>query len=375
MKKEEILNIFYNYIIKEAAAGCIDCFMRYNTCFSTIIREYGIEYRVAIEDAALCVPTLEIKDINKFNSLLLMYVRVACKFYSDNDFCEEVVDRSYYEEGKICKEKAVMTLLFSNATYEDFKNPIQFLSKRIIYFFKTSFFIGKMELGYSSLLDGNIDIVIAKDKVVNETPYFMQIILKKEGEEYTFPKINFGIAHDEIDVYSICNKKQESNAYSKKSNRRLYQVNDGFDATIDNEELFGVGNLKDITPSFVVATDLFLSLLKRFGYEKVNVVSILPVRWNAKALANGKKSRGDEQILQEYEKEQLRIQMNLTEKLLRTFNRVVSMREDIDTVHYPLEQDSTLGLKIGSNTPSIRNALFKEIESLMDAYFSKGKRK
>jgi hypothetical protein len=44
MKNEEILDIFYNYILKEAASGVVDCFMKYNICFSTIIREYGIEY-------------------------------------------------------------------------------------------------------------------------------------------------------------------------------------------------------------------------------------------------------------------------------------------------------------------------------------------
>lgn len=373
MRNEEILNIFYNYIVKEAASGSIDCFMKYNTCFSTIVKEYDIEYLTRIENTELCIPTLKINNVEEFNTLLSMYVQVACKFYSDHDFYEEVLDRSYYQEGKICKEKAVMALLFSNATYEDFANPIRFLLKRIIYFLEKPFFTEKMELGYSELLQGDINVVIEKEKVVNETPYFMQIILKKEEEEYKFPKINFGIFHDEIDVYSICNKEHSINTYSKKINRRLYRVNDGFDATIDNEELFGVGNLKDVTPSFVVATDIFLSILKRLGYEKVNVVSILPIRWNAKYLANVKKSHGNKEIFQEYEKEQLRIQMNLTEKLLRTFNRVIFMREDIDVTYYPLEQGSTLGLKIGRQEFSTHNALFREIELLMDNYFTKGR--
>lgn len=373
MRNEEILNIFYNYIVKEATSGSIDCFMKYNTCFSTIIKEYDIEYRAKIENTELCIPTLEINNVEEFNFLLLMYVQVACKFYLDTDFCEEVLDKSDYHEGKICKEKAVMTLLFSNATYEDFTNPIHFLSKRIIYFLEKPFFTEKMELGYSQLLHGNINVVIEKDKVVNETPYFMQIILKQDEEEYKFPKINFGIAHDGIDVYSICNKNHGINTYSKKINRRLYRVNDGFDATIDNEELFGAGNLKDVTPSFVVATDIFLSILKRLGYEKVNVVSILPIRWNAKYLANVKKSHGNKEIFQEYEKEQLHIQMNLTEKLLRTFNRVVFMREDIKVTYYPLEQGSTLGLKIGKKESPIYNELFQEIEFLMDNYFTKGR--
>lgn len=65
--------------------------------------------------------------------------------------------------------------------------------------------------------------------------------------------------------------------------------------------------------------------------------------------------------------------MNLTEKLLRTFNRVIFMREDIDVTYYPLEQGSTLGLKIGKQEFSTHNALFREIELLMDNYFTKGR--
>lgn len=202
---------------------------------------------------------------------------MSCAFYLSNNFCAEVLDGSYYQEGKICKEKTVMTLLFNNATYEDFTNPIRFLSKRIAYFIEKPFFKEKIELDYSSLLGGNIDVVIEKDKLVNETPYSMQLMLKNEEEVYKLPKINFRIDHDEVNVYSVCNKNGCVNAYSKKVNRKLYLVNDGFDERLDNEELVGSGNLKDITPSFVVVVDIFLGILKRLEYKSVNIVSILPI--------------------------------------------------------------------------------------------------
>lgn len=121
------------------------------------------------EKEELCIPTLDINNVKEFNRLLLDYVKISCAFYPSNHFCEEVLDGSYYQEGKICKEKTIMTLLFSNATYEDFTNPIHFLSKRIAYFIERPFFREKIELGYSSLLGGNIDVVIERDELVNET--------------------------------------------------------------------------------------------------------------------------------------------------------------------------------------------------------------
>jgi hypothetical protein len=77
-------------------------------------------------------------------------------------------------------------------------------------------------------------------------PYCIQLLLKNEEEVYKLSKINFGMTHDEVNLYSVCNKNGCAKAYGK----------------------------------------------------KVNIVSILPVRWNAKYFANRKKSHEDMELLQ-----------------------------------------------------------------------------
>lgn len=361
MDKKEILDIFYNYILKEAANETVNCFIQYNSSFSSIIEELYLKNTVKQEDSF--TPTLIIKDMNQFNYLLTTYVELASNFYSDDNYYEEVLSGDYYEEDKISKEKTIMTLLWSNATYEDFNDPISFLRKRINYLSNQ---IEGINLGYSNLLDGEITIEIEKDKIVNETPYAMHITLNKEGKQYQFPKISFGIDQDTVDFYAITNPNKEESDYNKKVNRKLYKVNEGFDKSIDNDELYGSGNLSDITTSFVVAADIALSFFQKLGYYKFNAASILPVRWNAKRKANEKKSKGNEETLQELENEQLRIQTNLTEKFLRTWNRVVYHHTNLEVVSYPFEQSSNLKIKVKEIEDQVNNPLLNEIKALID---------
>ena len=59
----------------------------------------------------------------------------ALKFYDDTNFYEEVRECDFREnEMGISKEKLIMTLLWSNATIEDFNNPCSYLRKRIAFF-------------------------------------------------------------------------------------------------------------------------------------------------------------------------------------------------------------------------------------------------
>ena len=41
--KSNLLDLFYNFVIKEAAYGKIDCFFKYNMIFNTKILEDNIE--------------------------------------------------------------------------------------------------------------------------------------------------------------------------------------------------------------------------------------------------------------------------------------------------------------------------------------------
>ena len=61
-----ILDIFYNNIVKEATEGRINSFFYYNIVFSTFLSEDNIKYDASIVQDNLIVPTLYIKDKEKY---------------------------------------------------------------------------------------------------------------------------------------------------------------------------------------------------------------------------------------------------------------------------------------------------------------------
>lgn len=335
------LDIFYNHIIEEAKEGRIDSYFYYNIIFNTTIANK--EYK-AIVNEELIIPTLKIKNKPEFDKLLIEYVNKCLKFYDDSNYPEEILDNSLYKEKGISKEKTILALLFANAAFEDFEEPVEFLKRRINFLDNYS---NNLELGFSELLKTNIKIKIEKDKLNNETPY--QFVV--ECDDCILPRLKFGISEKTAYIYAIQNKDE----ISKKINRTLYKVGEGFDKTKDNYEIFEEGNLNDITPSFLLVANIFISYLNKMGINNIKICSILPERWNAKAIANKLKGKGME--------EQLKIQTNLTEKLIRTFLRLEHHYDNLKILSYPMDNSSYLSI---CNIGSIKcnNSLLTETSEL-----------
>lgn len=79
----DILNLFYNEILKETSTGRVDCNMMYNVLFETKVNN-RILYKLPEEvknNKSLYIPTLEIKNVDKFNEVLLEYYNKAKIFY------------------------------------------------------------------------------------------------------------------------------------------------------------------------------------------------------------------------------------------------------------------------------------------------------
>ena len=73
-----ILDIFYNQIVPEAAIGHIECYFRYNMPFNTLMEGNLLK---ANEVDNTLIPTLTIKNKDIFDSLLIEYVKNALQFY------------------------------------------------------------------------------------------------------------------------------------------------------------------------------------------------------------------------------------------------------------------------------------------------------
>ena len=156
-----ILDIFYNEIIKEASEGKVEADMFYNLLFSTKIGENKTICVNKYEE--LLVPTLMIDNKEEFDRLLNEYTLLAYDFYDDYNYHIDNLDEKDYQKIKL---KTIMALLFANATYEDFNNPCTFLKKRIDFFNNSK--EENYDLGKSNLLKANLKLEIEKDvKIIN----------------------------------------------------------------------------------------------------------------------------------------------------------------------------------------------------------------
>ena len=360
-----ILNIFYGNIINEARNGDIDSFFHFNILFRTEIVEKNITVDTEKDFNDLLVPTLRITNKEEFDRLLIEYVTLAKDFYSDDNYPSEILNNKMYDEEKrICKEKMIIASMFSNFSIEDFNNPCKYLKRRIDFFKNTC--EKDIDIGYSSILKGELSAKIEKDKIYNECPYQFSISAKDEQDiNYIFPSIKFGLSEDKVYIYAIQNEKDKDN--SKRINRALYKIGEGFDSSQDNFDIYGSGNLKDVTSSFLVALNIFTAYMYSLGINKIVVPSVLIERWNAKELANKKKLEfgiTDQEKYKEKEEEHEEIQSNLTEKLLRTFLRLKSHYNDINILNYPMEEDSYLHLEV-ENMDNCNNSLLDETSNLV----------
>lgn len=378
---KSLLDVFYNMLIEEAKVGRVDCYFKYNMRFNTRILEDGIDIK-GEEDNNLLIPTLIIKNKKEFDSLLIEYVNLALSFYDEDCYEDEVRESKYYDnELGISKEKLIMTLLWSNATMEDFNNPCEFLKKRIAFFELGPLkkYRNKQVIGYSDVLGGNIEVKIVKSGLENETPYTLKTYLidVETGRRlYEFPNIYFGIYNNDGYVYAIQMDKYRFILadITKRIDRLMYKVNEGLDVKEDTYENYGMGNLKDITPNFLVVSNILMGLFRNNEIYLVKVPSILVSRWNAKVMAvfyrkkflSSKKIPKEEinKMIGDLEEKSLYIQSNLTEKFLRVFRRLGYHHSTIMINSYPYEFNSNLELSILDMEDVCNNKLLDETYNL-----------
>lgn len=362
------INVFYDEIINEASTGRVDCFFMMNLLFSTYIREENktIEAKKN-DDGRYLIPRLVIKNKESFNKLLTEYLALARKKYDLSIYQDEltIADVENYEQ---VINKIILTTLWANATYDDFSESEEFLRKQIA-FLKDETFSEYEEptiIGYSETLGGYVEVENIQETILNETPNSLKIsvIEPETNERYTFPLVRYGIEDNKCYIYAVQKNKRydEENKFKKKVNRRLFQIGENFDTKNDTYENYGEGNLKDVSASFVVASNIALGLLASKGITDVVVPSILIERWNAKEtgiIVKSKREENSQEYIDSNKEEHNKIQNNLTEKLLRTFLRIVSHNKTFNVTAYPFDIDSSLHIKT-SEELDCNNTLLNE---------------
>ena len=348
------INVFYDEIINEASAGRVDCFFMMNLLFSTYIREENktIEAKKN-DDGRYLIPRLVIKNKESFNKLLTEYLALARKKYDLSIYQDELIFAGVENYEQVIN-KIILTTLWANATYDDFNESEEFLRKQIS-FLKDNTFSEYNEptiIGYSEMLGGYVEIENISEPILNETPNSLKISLvePETNEKYTFPLVRYGIKDGKCYIYAVQkNKKFDiDNNFKKKVNRKLFKIGENFDTKNDTYENYKEGNLKDVSASFVVASNIALGLLSSKGINDIVVPSILIERWNAKEkniIVRSGREENKEEYIETNKDEHNEIQRNLTEKLLRTFLRIISHNNTFEVMSYPFDIDSSLHIR------------------------------
>ena len=349
-----IKDILKEFII-EAGKGEINAYFTYNIIFETIIGTKKVTTSEVKEGTI--IPCLTIKNLEDFTKLLEIYIKKSLEFY----------DLSSFDGNEKEKIKMIIASLFADATFDDFTDSIKFLNRRIAFFENAK--EENLKSTFITSLNSTLNASIVKDKVVkgkiyNETPYSFQSTLRSDDGIFILPEVKFGIMDDTLYIYAIQNSPQEKTNYTKKINRALYKVNDGFtdESTAD---------LKDTTASFLIVSAILLSYMQTKNITKIKISSMLIERWNAKRIAISKKAKIKKLTNEESEeliKEQERIQANLTEKFIRTFLRLSQQYRNLEITAYPYEIDSYLSLettgKLISDNPLLNDISFSITENV-----------
>ena len=306
-------------------------------------------------------------------------------------------DSSINKQNIYDKIKYYLTLVWVNATYEDLRNPVQFIQKYIDFNNNPLF---EDEFTYASnieaLNDADIDVIIKREPANMETPYSFnaQINLFDNGKEnnYYLPSICYGVSGDICYIYSIQNSGMFASnpGFEKKIKRLLYKMNENVSSHESEdfkeykrlekqrnnmEDEFYPENISDVSVSAILALTVFMDSLNDMNIKNIKVVPFLPIRYKNRKSEYEKKYqlklkqlKVDEikELKQNLEEKRLLIQSNLTNKFIRDFMRLKHHFNGIDILSYPMEIDEYLSININNmechNNKLIENILSNKVQ-------------
>lgn len=323
--------------------------------------------------------TLVIRDERVFADLMSDYV-LACIHGERKHFklLNDVYDNKY---------KLFMAFLFTNFSTEDFLSPEQAIKRHIEYIQDDTF--SYLDEGYDfvvgdKLYDSALYVKRSMQGAGMETPYKLEFNLVKRdmNGKYNYPlaEVSYGIALENDEkvcyVYSVIKPKErvkevtpEELVFKKKTNRVLYKLNDGvYEQEMDDfkafrngeSDYYPEGNISDVTQSFVLAVTSFVTLLQKEGIEKIKIVPYLPVRYASRY--NAAMQVGDLMRSEELKERNNRIQENATNKLLRTFRRVMyHLNGSMEMVSVPYEYDEYMTFTLGEQLQVVNNPILEDV--------------
>lgn len=367
-------------LVKEAANGAVVIDLEtwpiaFNTCIENDKQNFYMNEQN--------LSTLVINDKEQFYELLTEYIMLELN--SPRKIPRYLLDN---EKDKI---KYIMAYLFVNATVDDFTNPCAFIKRRMSFLNDDTFsYLNQgieVDIG-THFFDSKLAIKNSMHSIAMETPYKIDIILVNEVADekvrYDLATVTYGIAEENGEkvcyIYSLMKPKRkkvlskEDEYFDKKVARKLYKLNDGieryemneyFDYREGNFKYYPEGNITDVTPSFVLSLNVFMSLLQKEMITKVKGVPYLPLRYLSRDLTA---NSYDEDKKYQLKLRNDSIQENVTNKFVRTFRRLEFHNPDMHIVTYPYEASEFLEINLKSKEHMINNQILEDIATAVCDY-------
>lgn len=346
-----IRDIFYELINEAAIGKVIFDDLEWPIAFNSVIYEDNKRIVNNFNDNNMA--TLVIKDENKFINKLEEYIKCISE-YKNIDLDKNNI-------------KIIMTYLFCNANGDDFLEPILYMDRLEKFISDKTFddFDVSLELG-NIFKNCNLEISNKEQSIKMETLKKMTFRITNGDYSYSLPDITYGIKENSIGekecyIYSILNPKEkkkemtyEEEKFYKRIHRLLYKVDEGVSVNRGEEEY--PSTIKDVSSSAVISLLIFMELLDKKNINIVKAVPYLPIRYSSRRNAAMESDKKEELL-----KRNDRIQGNITNKFLLTFERVMHHRSGMEIVSYPYQVDSLLTIIVDKGKVT-NNSLLNEIE-------------
>lgn len=361
-----IRKIFREEILPEVSTGVVKIKETDEFSNEEVEFRYNIHYKIGTTDD-MNVPVLVIRNEELFYQKLEEYVEAMIELYPKSHY---ITKHEYI--------KKILALAFNNATYGDFFHPEIYLQQRIDFLHQKEFVEQLSRESYLSSLNTTVVSHIQKQNMVLETPYTYETTLVTDRCQYRLPDISFGISGSTCYIYGIQDKKQEiTKDVQELQNRIKRELKNTTSTSTDEYSSYYRKKLRNVTPSFILQLSIFLNQIESMGIDDIKAVPFLPIRYYAKEKANkviarAKATSEEEyyQLLKHLQERQLQIQNNVTNKFLRTFERIEYMTDLVQITLQPFELDDMMHIKLHPMT-RCDNLLLQEVllpmESLMKA--------
>ena len=316
----ELLNVQFNYFANGKKSIIDSNYL--GSDFRSLSKFEDGEYN----GSANYIPDLIIIDNDKTIKYLTILVNTILTTYDFNRLITK-----YGIEDVL---KRIFIIIFSNATYYDYENVLDFLKRNINFYKNANIEKCKNTIisNYITSINGKISVSNYLDAFGYETPFRFDIMITNDEYIYNLPTINYGISNNTCYIYSVQNKeKNDINACTKTIKRKLNKINAN---VIENTDLESKDTILGTTPSFILSLTIFCKYLKSHNINDIEFITFMPDRYFDKEYTK-------------YDKDN--IQKNITEKNILSFHRLKYHFPNID-INYPIYDGYSFdGLNHGNN--------------------------